>query len=236
MNNYWKFLTADGNGPVSGNEWHLPKGKRPGKWMPKIAGKLVLCRVGYHAFQRPQALGWINARLFEVEVKGDGLHESGVDGKSAFAEMRLVRELTNWNDRTARLFATDCAASVLGLYEKAMPKDDRPRKAIEVARLFAEGRATGTELDAARAAGAAARAAARAAGAAARAAARDAGAAARAAAWAAGDAAWAAARDAAWAAGDAAWAAGRDKFTVRLWEYVDNADVQPWPPPEKVKA
>ena len=97
-------------------------------------------------------------------------------------------------ERIARLFAADCAEAVLHLFEKKYPKDDRPRKSIQAARDFANGKISAKELSAARAA---ARDAARAA-------ARDA-------AWAA----WAAARDATRAAArdaarDAAWAAARD--------------------------
>jgi len=100
---------------------------------------------------------------------------------------------------------------VLPIYEKAYPDDNRPRKAIEIARRFANGEATKNELAAARAAAWAAAGAA--AWAAARAAAWDAAeAAAWAAAWdAAGAAAWAAAGAAAWAAaGAAAWNAAGD--------------------------
>jgi hypothetical protein len=44
-----------------------------------------------------------------------------------------------WNEKTLRLFAADCAEHVLGIYEKQYPKDDRPRKAIQAARDFANG-------------------------------------------------------------------------------------------------
>jgi len=101
-------------------------------------------------------------------------------------------------DREIRLLACDFAEHTLPIFEKRYPDDRRPRKAVEVARKFAEGKATKKELIAAWAAAWAA-----------------AGDAAGAAAWdaaraAAGAAAWAAARDAAWAtagaaAGDAAW-------------------------------
>jgi hypothetical protein len=107
-------------------------------------------------------------------------------------------------DKEIRLFAADCAESVLHIYEKQYPNDDRPRKAIQAARDYANGVVDKDELDAAWSAawdavaaagdawyaGAAARSAARAAaGAAARAAgaaldaAGDAGAAARDAKW-----------------------------------------------------
>lgn len=53
------------------------------------------------------------------------------------------------NDRLARLFACDCAAHVLPLFEAAHPSDSRPRQAIEVARRFAMGEASNEELNAA---------------------------------------------------------------------------------------
>jgi len=84
----------------------------------------------------------------------------------------VIPEHEKDRDRLARLFAADCAESVLHLYESKYPDDKRPRNAIVAARQFANGEIT-----------AAARAAA---SDAARAAARDA-------AWAA---AWAAAWDA----------------------------------------
>ena len=90
-----------------------------------------------------------------------------------------------------RLISADFAESVLHIFEEKFPNDDRPRKAIQAVRDYANGLISKEELDAAGAA----------AGDAAGAAAGDA---ARAAAWAA---AWAAARDAARAAGDAAGAA-----------------------------
>ena len=71
-------------------------------------------------------------------------------------------------DKLARLFACDCAQEVLPIYERLVPGDDRPRKAVETARAFALGAATSEELAAARAAARAAEDAAWADGAAAR--------------------------------------------------------------------
>lgn len=108
----------------------------------------------------------------------------------------------------AKSFAVDCAESVLHIFESVFPKDDRPRKAIEAARL-STGSSKELKADtAAQATYAAAYAAAHAARDA-RAAARDAYAArdnyAADAAYAAADAAHAAAH-----AADAAYAAARD--------------------------
>jgi len=126
-------------------------------------------------------------------------------------------------EKLARLLAADFAEHVLHFFEKVYPEDNRPRKAIEAARLFAEGKMDNAAWAAAgAAAGAAARAAWDAAGAAAGDAARAAaGAAAGAAAWdAAGAAAWAAAGAAAWAARAAAWAAEQEWQLKRFKEAV----------------
>ncbi|MBC7350451.1 MAG: hypothetical protein H5U05_10820 [Candidatus Aminicenantes bacterium] len=167
--------------------------------MPEIEGELKPCRNGYHVVTLEQLPDWLGERIFEVEPGDEIVH---ADNKSVTRTCRLTRECTGWNERTARLFACDCAERVLPLYE-ARYDDDRPRKAIETARRYAEGKADVEELAAARAAAweaalNASRDASRAA----------AWAAAWAAVWAAEEAVWAAARaaaeDAAWAA---AWAA-----------------------------
>jgi hypothetical protein len=238
MVKYFKVLDENGCSCHGGEaEWSLPQRNddgtwTPGEWMPEIEGELKPCRNGYHVVTLEQLPMWLSERVFEVEVGDEIMHE---DDKLVTRTCRLTRECTGWNERTARLFACDCAEHVLSLYEAKYPDDDRPRKAIEVARRYAEGTATREELAAARdaareaawaAAGAAreaawaardaAEAAREAAGDAARAAtlaaALDAAEAARAASlaavWAAaGAAAGAAAEDAAGAAWEAAWAA-----------------------------
>ncbi len=207
-----KWLNTDRT-PCNGGtgRWHPPAGKRPGKWMPPVV-RVVPCQSGYHACTPAQALEWCGPSAWLVEVRGDIIDHGD---KLVAAQARLIRRL-NWDDRTARLFAADCAERVLPIFEAAYPGDDRPRRTIEVARMFADGIATREEL-------AAAQDAARAA---ARAAAQDAArAAARAAAW---DAAWAAARDAARAAAwAAAWAAEREWQTARLLDVLGAVELAP---------
>jgi len=121
-----------------------------------------------------------------------------------------------FTDSQNRHLAIKIAEVVLPIFEDKYPEDNRPRKAIEAARLYLAGEIGIEELEAA--AGAAARAAAYAAGAAARAAAY-AGDAARAAAYAAayaGDAA----RAAAYAAGAAD--AYKTKLTNILTNFIEN--------------
>jgi hypothetical protein len=132
-------------------------------------------------------------------------------------------------DKEIRLFAADCAESVLHIYEKQYPNDDRPRKAIQAARDYANGLINEDKLSASRdaacaAAGAAAgEAAGEAAGAAAGAAAGEA---AGEAAWAAWDATRAAAWEAAWeaardAGGAAAGAAARAAAMAAKWQEIE---------------
>lgn len=53
-------------------------------------------------------------------------------------------------DRFLRLLACDWAEHVLPIFEKRHPGDKRPRKAIAMARAFARGECTATELAEAR--------------------------------------------------------------------------------------
>jgi hypothetical protein len=187
---YYKFLTADGSATHGVGKWNLPHGDQPGEWMPDIQGEIVPCRNGYHACRPQDVALWLNATMYELEYEGDIIE---ADDKVVGRRARLLRKIDAWNDRTARLFAADCAERVLPIFEKERPGDDRPRKAIQAARDYANG-----VIDAA-------------AWAAAWAAARDA------AGVAAGAAARAAARDTAWAA---AWDAERSWQSVRLLELV----------------
>jgi len=223
MELYYKVLNTDGSCYHGGvGTWHLPQGKRPGKWMPRLSAKLQLCLVGYHLVTADQLVNWLGPAIFVAEGRGASVSD---EGKTAFAQARLSSQCAGWNKDTARLFACDCAEHVLPLFEAKRPHDPRPRQAIETARRYADGKASIEELRAAwEAAGAAWGAAWEAAGAA-----RDAAGAAAWAAWdaagAAGGAAWGAAWDAAGAAreaaGAAAGAAERKWQTERLMQYLN---------------
>src|SRR3990167_9181761 len=228
----YKVLGENGETVNGGHgKWSLPSGGKPGKWMPKIGGELIPCENGYHLCRRKDLINWLGPTIWEAECRGDVVK---AHDKIVVREARLLRQLENWNERTARLFACDCSEWALSLFAEP---DPRSIQAIWVARLYAVGKATEIELDAAwAAAGAAAGAARDAAGAAAGAAAGVASVAAGAAAWAAaggasvaaGAAAWAAAGAAAGAAPAAAraaaWAARAAAvgyITDRLFEYLD---------------
>jgi hypothetical protein len=63
-----------------------------------------------------------------------------------FADATWALSITEGCEKNIRLFACDCAESVLPLFEEKYPEDKRPRRAIEVARRFAVGEATLEEL------------------------------------------------------------------------------------------
>jgi hypothetical protein len=75
-----------------------------------------------------------------------------------FITVRRGGSLSDDDHRLLAVWAADCAEHVLRHFERERPDDDRPRRAIELARAWARGDATMTE---ARAAGGHANAAAR---------------------------------------------------------------------------
>ena len=186
-----KWLDVD-RMPAHGGSGQWPE---PGEWR-EVDGDLAPCVNGLHVCTLAQSMNWLTAECWLVEIDGDRIEEPD---KLVVRRARLTERVEAWNDRTARLFAADCAEHVLPLYEQQYPGDDRPRRCIAATRGYANGSVTRATWDAAWAAAeAAARAAAQA----------VAWAAARAVAWAAEDAAWAAAEAAARAAAQtAAWAA-----------------------------
>src|SRR5690606_20096678 len=148
---------------------------------------LVPCQRGYHVATIDQLLDWLGPELWEVECRGEHI---ALGDKHVFGEARLVRRIDAWNDRTARLFAADCAARGVHLLEASGAGGVRAGRATGVARGVADGEAAVEGLGAG---GAAAHAAA---------------------ARAAKDAPWDAAWDAGWAAaraatGGEAWAAAK---------------------------
>jgi hypothetical protein len=84
------------------------------------------------------------ACLVEVSepISTEGDVETGFFQVSRERRLLAVRDMRS----DLRLFACDCAERVLYLYEREFPGDDRPRRAIQVARDHACGRATAGEL------------------------------------------------------------------------------------------
>ena len=70
---YYKVLGKKGASIHGGSgQWHLPKGKRPGKWMP-IIKDIELCERGYHVCTQDNLVKWIisDCEIWEVEVRGE---------------------------------------------------------------------------------------------------------------------------------------------------------------------
>ncbi len=147
MAEFYKVLGETGEAVNGGSgSWHLPKGKRPGKWMPPIEGDLVPCRNGYHLCHKKDLVRWLGPTIWLAEAGGIVVRD---DNKVVARLARLIKKFDTWNDRTARLFACDCAEHSLVIYEKCHPDDPRPREAVKVARRFAMGKATKEERAAA---------------------------------------------------------------------------------------
>lgn len=138
---YYKVLNPDRKCIYGEGHW-----SEPGEWL-EVKGGLIPCENGLHLCRRDDLVDWLGTEIWEAEYEGDRIN---FDNKIVVRKARLVRKLDTWTDRTARLFACDCAEHVLYLFEKEFPDDDRPRKAIETARLYANGEASGDQLAAAR--------------------------------------------------------------------------------------
>ena len=198
---YYKFTNEDGSSCNGGS----------GKWVRNrwrsVKGGIVPCSNGLHLCREQDLLHWFGPKLWiaEVDVGGEIVEQSD---KFVVRRARVVEHVETWNERTARLFACDCAQKAMDLVGSP---DPRSLTAIEVARRYAQGKATRDELAAARAA------------------ARDVALDATLdAAWAAArdaalDAAWAAARAAAWAAWAAAGTTAWDAAAVAVADAADAA-------------
>ena len=155
---YYKALDLTGRACHGGQgQWSLPTDDGPGEWMPEIQD-IQLCRRGYHLCRESDVVYWLAPTIYRAEMRGVSI-EGG--DKIVVSQARLLTRCDQWTDRTARLFAADCAERVLHL----IPDDHKAVfvRAIGAARRFAEGHCDESEIDAARAAArAAAGAAARA--------------------------------------------------------------------------
>ena len=143
------FKALDVEGRSTGGQefpWPLPEGEGPGQWLPTVKGDLVVYENGYHVCTTKQLLGWLGPLIWEVEVRGEVVHA----GLMTVVRSARIVAPTRWDDRTARLFACDCAARALRRERRAgREPDKRSWEALRVARLYAEGKATNQELIAA---------------------------------------------------------------------------------------
>ena len=148
---YFKILDENGRS-IENHEfqWPLPHGKRSGQWLPPAEddeGELIPYVTGYHVYTPKQLLEWTGPTIWEVEVRRRRLVDAG--HMTVVRSARIVAP-TRWNERTARLFACDCAARALRRERRAgREPDKRSWDAVRVARLYAEGQGRKQELIAA---------------------------------------------------------------------------------------
>jgi len=117
----YKSLTSDLRGLYGYGDYteYMPRGKRPGKWLPPVDP--VLCKSGYHGCETlADLLFHLGERIVDCEARGTV--DRGGD-KVACEQIRIVSEHTTWNPETQRLFAVDCARIVVGRYAAV---NDRP--------------------------------------------------------------------------------------------------------------
>lgn len=138
---YYKVLDTDGS-CYNGGSGAWPENK----WMPELEEvRLEPCFYGYHILEEQDLIYWLGPAIAPVEVP-ETARVVRHGNKSIVARAKRGPFLSTWNETTQRLFAADCAERVLHLYEAKYPSDNRPRRAIEVARLYALGKATAEEL------------------------------------------------------------------------------------------
>ena len=115
----------------------------PRQWMSPIIGKLIPCENGYHLCHAEDLVDWLDAEIWEAEYRGEIVEATN---KAVVREARITHKLETWNERSARLFACDCAEQSLKLVENP---GIRSTEAVRIARLYADGKATYDELSAA---------------------------------------------------------------------------------------
>jgi hypothetical protein len=103
---------------------------------------------------RPCKDGWekLLTYLGKTEADDDELSIATIIESNGIADAIWALRAVDGYDKEIRLFAADCAESVLHLYESKYPGDDRPRKAIQTARDYANGLIYAAARDAALAA------------------------------------------------------------------------------------
>ena len=145
----YKVTNPDG-APCNGGSgaWSLPTLNADGTWTPgewrEVDGPLDPCRRGLHLATRKTLLDWIGPAIWAAEVEGETIDAGD---KVVARKVRLVRGFPQWNEQSARIFAVECAESVLHLARA----EDRPtlEVALYVARCYADGEATRNDLAAA---------------------------------------------------------------------------------------
>ena len=124
----WKSMRAGLTSQYDGSQWNL------GEWR-KMESVTELCK-GFNCSPRViDGMRYVCMEILaKVEVRGAIIKD---DDKWTCSQMRVV-EAWCWSKEESVRLAIFAAELVLGNYEKRYPKDNRPRKAIEMAKAWLE--------------------------------------------------------------------------------------------------
>ena len=152
MKTAYKFLDKGLKSNYDGSSWTV------GEW--RHGPEPTIACEGFNASRLiPDALRYVKGTILaQVECEG-AVIDSG--DKVTCESMRIIQTWP-WGKRESVRLAIFAAESVLQVFEQQRPDDKRPRRAIEAAKAWLDGKGTARAANAAaRAAYAAARAAAR---------------------------------------------------------------------------
>ncbi len=123
-------------------QWDRPEGDCPGQWQT-VDGALAPYENGLHLYTAEQILWGLGPVIWEAEYEGETKVE---DAFVIVRQARLLRQCGEWNERVARLFASDCAERVLKIVNETCCV-----AAVLAARRFALGLISDDDMAAARA-------------------------------------------------------------------------------------
>lgn len=113
-------------------KYYIGRWPQPGDWLEHEGGIQV--------YGRHQLTDIDASEIWECEIDNKTIIRHT---NTLVRRARLLRRLDTWTERTARLFACDCAERVVHL----LGPDKRCAHVIAVAREYANGNATASELD-----------------------------------------------------------------------------------------
>lgn len=88
----YKVLRKDGSAAHTDFQYSLPKGNKPGAWMPRVRPPLEMCTHGYHVPSPDHLSYWIydDCVVYLAEVKGKHIESHD---KHAWKSIRLLKPL-----------------------------------------------------------------------------------------------------------------------------------------------
>ena len=140
METHYKVLGDNGRAVNGGiGVWPLPHDGHPGAWLA-VEPPLIPCTRGLHLCRREDLVLWLGATIWRVEITPEA-ERLVCEDKIVVSQARIVAPVTTWTERTARLFAADCAERALKAEQGVGREPDaRSWAAMQAARDYAEGR------------------------------------------------------------------------------------------------